>query len=248
MSVMMTIDVEGKIVPDKLSVQGLNNCLKLFTKLDILGTFFVSGRFARDNVEVGDISLYEHEVASHGFYHRDLNKLDRDELEAEIALSCGILRVDPVGFRAPYCSFSEELLEVLEEYDFLYDSSIHPTYIPFRYDNRKYPIKPFKMCGILEIPISVDPIYRFPMSWIWMRNFGVKWSLCAARSLLRQGIDVVFYAHSWEFHDISLLKYISWPKRRRTGSGFIKMIEIFITSLLDEGCKFITMEEKAING
>ena len=249
MSVMMTIDVEGKIVPDHYSVSGLLSSLRLFSDLDICGTFFVTGKFAANNRGSSmSISSDGHEVANHGYSHKSLVGLSNLELEHEIIHSHNILQKiakKPVGFRAPYCSYSTEILSVLEKNGYLYDSSLHPAYIPFRYDNRKYPIIPFKKNGILVIPISVTPRLRQPIGWIWLRNLGTKWALSGARSLLRQGIDVVFYAHSWEFEDVSNLKNVSWLKRRRTGTKFEKMIEIFIISLLNDNYEFITMEEKA---
>lgn len=252
MSVMMTIDVEGKIVPDPYSVTGLLTALRLFSELDIPGTFFVTGRFARNNQGlVKSIASDGHEVANHGYSHKSLVGLSNVELENEIVHSHNILQKivkKPVGFRAPYCSYSTKLLSILEKNGYLYDSSLHPAYIPFKYDNRKYPIIPFKKNGVLEIPISVTPRLRQPIGWIWMRNLGTKWALSGARALLRQGIDVVFYAHSWEFEDISNLKRVSWLKRRKTGIKFKKMINVFIKGLTDNSYKFISMSEKATNG
>ena len=252
MSVMMTIDVEGKIVPDDYSARGLIRSLELFSDLNVRGTFFVTGRFAENNREsIIQTASDGHEIANHGYSHKSLLDLSSQELKNEIVYSQDILQKivkRPIGFRAPYCSFSTEMFSILKKNGYLYDSSIHPTYIPFRYDNREYPVISFKKDGMLIIPISVTPKFRLPIGWIWLRNFGAKWSLAGARSLLRQGIDVVFYAHSWEFEDISNLKYVSWLKRRKTGSKFAKMIKIFVTSLLDMGYEFITMEERARNG
>ncbi len=252
MSVMITIDVEGKIVPDHYSITGLARSLKLFSELDITGTFFVTGRFAMNNQgAIKSIASDGHEVANHGYSHKSLLGLSNLELEHEIVISQNILQkiVDkPVGFRAPYCSYSTKLLSILEKNGYLYDSSLHPAYIPFKYDNRQYPITPFKKHNILEIPISVTPRLRQPIGWIWLRNLGPTWALSGARSLLRKGIDVVFYAHSWEFEDISNLKHVSWLKRRKTGNKFNELIKTFINGLTDNSYKFIQMSEKAKNG
>ena len=249
---MITIDVEGKIVPDRYSIPGLLTALRLFSELDIPGTFFVTGRFARNNQGlVKSIDSEGHEVANHGYSHTSLLGLSNLELEHEIVLSQNTLQKiveKPVGFRDPYCSYSNELLSILEKNGYLYDSSLHPAYIPFKYNNSKYPIIPFKKNGVLEIPISVTPRFRQPIGWIWLRNLGTKWALSGARSLLRQGIDVVFYAHSWEFEDISNLKYVSWLKRRKTGTKFKNQIKVFINELANNSYKFITMSEKAKNG
>lgn len=248
---MITIDVEGKIVPDNYSISGLIRILSLFSDLGIHGTFFVTGPFAENNQGlVRSIESDGHEVANHGYSHTSLLGLTNLELENEIIHSQNILQKivkKPIGFRAPYCSYSPELLSILKKNGYLYDSSLHPAYIPFRYDNRKYPITPFMKNGVLEIPISVTPRFRYPIGWIWLRNLGTKWALSGAKSLLRQGIDVVFYAHSWEFEDISNLKHISWLKRRKTGTTFNEMIKAFITNLADNSYKFISMDEKAKN-
>nr|MDO8132922.1 polysaccharide deacetylase family protein [Candidatus Njordarchaeum guaymaensis] len=246
---MMTVDVEHQMVPEDLSGRGLASCLGLFSKLDIPATFFVTGKFAeRHSPLVELISSRGHEVANHGYSHRDLlnlvgENLRREIVDAQQALEA-IARKKTIGFRCPNLRFNKDIFAILKENGYLYDSSVHPTRVPFRYDNRNYPLEPFSLNGVLEIPISVTPKLRLPIGWFWLRNFGVSWSLSGAKALIEQGIDVVFYAHNWEFTDISHLN-ISWTRRRRTGAKFQEMISEFVGGLKALRQDFITMRQRA---
>ena len=249
MTVMMTVDVEHQMVPEDYSGKGLASCLELFSKLDISATFFVTGKFAERHGPLVDlISRRGHEIANHGYSHKDLLNIAGEDLRREILDAQQVLeaiaRKKIRGFRCPNLRFNKEVFTILKEYDYLYDSSVHPTKVPFRYDNRHYPLEPFLFDGVLEIPISVTPKLRLPIGWFWMRNLGVSWSLSGAKALIEQGIDVVFYAHNWEFTDISRLD-ISWTKRRRTGARFQEMISDFVKGLRALRQDFITMRQRA---
>lgn len=100
-------------------------------------TFFVVGFDA--TVESNAAPLAElvargHEVGNHSFEHESwLHLYSRAQLEEEIekaeAAIVALTGQRPRGFRGPGYSWSETLLEVLADRDYLYDASTLPTYL-----------------------------------------------------------------------------------------------------------------------
>ena len=112
---------------------------ELFARHRIAATFFTVGRDLEDDAEgrgiLADLAKAGHEVASHSYSHPyDLVRLSRDKMvseidraQAAIAEACGKA---PVGFRAPGYEISAQLIELLCERGFRYDSSVFPA-IPY---------------------------------------------------------------------------------------------------------------------
>ncbi|MBI5680854.1 MAG: polysaccharide deacetylase family protein [Methanobacterium sp.] len=108
--------------------------LNLLEKYNVNSTFFVLGCVAQKEPElIEKINDAGHEIASHGYSHKPVNKLERSEFEDEIKKSIDILykitHEKPLGFRAPSFSINNEnrwAFEVLEKYKFRYDASIFP--------------------------------------------------------------------------------------------------------------------------
>lgn len=108
-----------------------------------------------------------------------------------------LLNIKPVGFRAPDYNASKVLLDVLEDEGYLYDTSVMPTYFrwPFQFlhwvQNRFRrqptlgwpwtmmfsPIHPYRlgekpgnvgMRNLIELPVSVTPVFRIPF---WANSY-----------------------------------------------------------------------------
>jgi peptidoglycan-N-acetylglucosamine deacetylase len=111
----------------------------LFARHGIAATLFTVGRDLEDDGGgrriLADLAKAGHEIASHSYSHPyDLVRLGRDKIAAEIdrahaaiAQACGR---PPVGFRAPGYEISAELVDVLCERGYRYDSSAFPA-IPY---------------------------------------------------------------------------------------------------------------------
>ncbi len=109
-----------------------------------------------------------HEIASHGYGHKLVYSMARDEFKNDVSKSCHILEditgEKVYGFRAPSWSVKKETLswfyDVLEEVGLKYSSSVYPAYT-FLYGisgfpkNAHYPVINGKKVGILEIPVPV---------------------------------------------------------------------------------------------
>jgi peptidoglycan/xylan/chitin deacetylase (PgdA/CDA1 family) len=96
-----------------------------------LATFFVTGEVAENCPEiVKDISTAGHEVSCHGMWHERFDTLDKAEQSRRIGRAtdriekCAGKR--PKGFRAPQHRANAETLQVVEELDYVYDSSVLP--------------------------------------------------------------------------------------------------------------------------
>jgi peptidoglycan/xylan/chitin deacetylase (PgdA/CDA1 family) len=112
---------------------------ELFAKHGISATLFVVGKDIEDDPEgraiVADLARAGHEIASHSYSHPyDLVRLGQagiaheiDRAHAAIADACVC---PPVGFRAPGYEISSELVDILCERGYHYDSSVFPA-IPY---------------------------------------------------------------------------------------------------------------------
>lgn len=78
-------------------------------------------------------SMAGHEIANHSYNHKEnLGCLDYDELEMEVMKSHEIIAKvcgkEPKGFVAPGWAASTNLVNILLKHDYLYDTSVFPSY------------------------------------------------------------------------------------------------------------------------
>lgn len=174
--------------------------LDLFDQLSLKITFFIVGQDAslkKNEEALKLITERGHEVGNHSFYHEPwLHLSSKDKIKREVlGTENHIYRVTgqkPMGFRGPGFSWSSDLLEVLAENNYIYDTSTLPTYLgPIarmyyfwtanltkeKRDKRKKlfgnfkdglkPVKPY-ICHLstgkhlLEIPVTTIPIIKSP--------------------------------------------------------------------------------------
>jgi peptidoglycan/xylan/chitin deacetylase (PgdA/CDA1 family) len=111
----------------------------LFARHGIVATLFVVGMDLDDDPEgraiLADLARAGHEIASHSYSHRyDLVRLGRDAVAGDIDRAHAIIGetcgCPPVGFRAPGYEISAELIDLLCERGYRYDSSTFPA-IPY---------------------------------------------------------------------------------------------------------------------
>ena len=94
--------------------------------------------------------------------------------------------------------------------------------------------------NIMEIPISVTPFLRLPLSWLWFRNLGLNYAkIC---TILNNQPFTNIYFHPWEFQDIK--KYnIPLIIKRNTGNKMKKMLKEYLRWCLSKNFNFVTMDE-----
>lgn len=260
-SLFLTFDVEEWILPEyhnfesslnrntEFSSSGCIKILNLLKSYNVKATFFITGYFAEREPQIlRMIDDAGHEIASHAYCHTDLTRQNKDDLKNIIAqsteiLSC-IVSKDIKGFRAPWCYINQDIIEILSELDYQYDSSIHPAIVFGHYYNWKYPLEPYFLNRddltrqdrrkLLEIPISVIPLIRFPISWWWMRNIGLWLTHFGTDINLRYNRNVILYFHAWEFIKLPHIKGQPFHLIKDCGDVFLDRLEKFVGFYTDK--------------
>ncbi len=174
--------------------------LRMFDEFNIKATFFVVGK---DLLSPAKVELLKeavksgHEIANHSMNHREgFSFLSFNEKKREIEDAEHIIRdklgVTTKGFRTPSNDVDNDVLKILEDRGYLYDSSLMPTfYGPLikklklgslkitrrdhylgRFQYGFSPLAPYHPSSgkiwkkgamkIIEVPITTMPLLRFP--------------------------------------------------------------------------------------
>lgn len=147
--------------------------LETFNKCDVKATFFILGEVAQSFPElIEEIASQGHEIAVHGFFHKQIFKLSREEFKNEVGNAKKLLEdlsgQHVTGHRAPAFSINKDTrwaLEILTELGYKYDSSILPM------AGKRYGWPEFKSeIHKMQLPNN-QSIIEVPMSTI---SFGIK--------------------------------------------------------------------------
>jgi polysaccharide deacetylase family protein (PEP-CTERM system associated) len=192
--------------------QQTESLLDIFDAAGVKATFFVLGVFAEGFPElVQDIDARGHEIAVHGYTHRQLFKLTPDEFKRDLARAIGILSdiigKPVIGYRAPAFSIDGRTpwaLEILVEHGIQYDSSIFP-FSGRRYGIPGFPRRPVRIRWsgghIIEVPLSTVDIAgkRLPVAGGgYFRLLPISMIRWAVRRINREAAFVT-YTHPYEF-------------------------------------------------
>lgn len=186
--------------------------LELFDRYDVTATFFVVAEIAKSHPKtIRRIAAHGHEIASHTWSHCSLDDVDNDKRIKEIRRSKEVLEevtVEQVeGIRAPTCRIDDAVYESVAEEGYSYSSSVMPSVpIPGFYST-EYTFSDVtnvstRSGDLPEVPLSVHPTLRLPLSGAWMRLLGRAYTLQGIRATLRGDKHVVTYSHPWEFEDL----------------------------------------------
>jgi peptidoglycan/xylan/chitin deacetylase (PgdA/CDA1 family) len=192
---------------------------------DARATFFVVSSVAESHpAVVRAFAEAGHEIGSHTHSHALLTDLDasarREELERSRAVLRNVTGHSIDGFRAPAFALPPDHFENLDGAGYTYDSSIAPCRrIPGWYGgehtvDRPVPatrIRPDAPANLTELPVSVMPGLRLPLTGAWIRFFGRRYTLLGMKLLARRGITPVLYVHPWELVDPPVVEGV--PKR-----------------------------------
>ncbi len=213
-----------------LSLAGAKNLLDVLDLENVKATFFVTLSFARRYPDfIVMLKTGGHEIGVHALEHQDNYRklwlrdpaLCRQRItEAKQGLE-ELVGEEIHGFRPPQLQFPS--ISLLRELGFRYDSSLHPTYVPGRYNHLREPRCLLQQDGFYEIPISVSPILRAPFSWFWFRNLGQGFvKSCTRRVMASLNYCNIFF-HPWDFYPLDDFDFISKYYGKNTG----RMPELF---------------------
>lgn len=117
---------------------GMPRLLELYERYEVKTTIFTPGHTLDTFPDVCREALAKgHELAHHGYYHENPTKIDAatERRLIELALESfeKQLGIRPVGYRSPYWDYSDATLDLVEEYGFIYDSSLMARdLVPYR--------------------------------------------------------------------------------------------------------------------
>jgi hypothetical protein len=210
---------------------GLLRLTSLLSKYNIPATFFTTSLYANNNKELVKKLSADHEIASHSKSHSVFKETDLLDSKLDLETITG----KPVnGFRMP--RFQKINKTRIKEAGYYYDSSINPTFIPGRYNNlfaqRKLYID--SKSNLIEIPVSVSPIIRFPLFWLSFKNIPLPIYFHLCKQTIKKDSYLSLYFHPWEFAE---LESFDIPKYIKTLSGVFlsERFETFILKLRETG-------------
>jgi len=223
---ILTVDVE-----DWFHICGVENCipqsdfsqlesrvtyntlkiLEVLYRKGVKATFFVLGFVAeRDPDLIKQIQNANHEIATHGYSHRQVYTMTpsifRQDLKKSVEIISSITSHTVKGFRAPEWSIRDDslwALDILQQEGFVYDSSMAPLHI---IGNVKYKTIPYvlnlEQGQLWELPplVGVTPLVNFPLGGGWgLRTFPYSLIRTTIRKLNHQGQPALIFLHPREF-------------------------------------------------
>lgn len=193
--------------------QNVERVLGILSGHNIKATFFILGYIAEKNPQVIKmISAEKHEIGTHGYSHRLVYNLAKDEFAQELRKSIDIIEnltgEKVLGHRAPAWSITEKskwALDIILEEGLVYDSSMSPfvTYL--------YGIRGLNKMPHVILEKNSKALYEFPLSTISILNNELPagggfftrlypyWFLkYAFKKVNSSGYPVIFYFHPWD--------------------------------------------------
>ena len=194
--------------------------LDLFEKYNTKATFFTLGYIANRHPEIiEEISSRGHEIASHGYSHTEVKRMEPKQFEDDLVDSLKILKKTsgetPLGFRAPRFSINKEsfwAFKILKKH-LSYDSSLFPVnYLEYGMPDAlqkiyrqsdSNPLKEDDKSNFIEIPLAtlqIPGFGNFPIAGgFYLRFVPMPIIQFGIRKLNRSGLTAMCYIHP---HDL----------------------------------------------
>ena len=220
-----------------VSTRGLHLLAERFDAVSARTTLFTTANYALHEPDLIRSLSQKHEIASHGYFHTTFEPVDL--LASRLALE-KLLGKPVIGFRRARMGFVDPA--DVQQAGYQYNSSLHPTWLPGRYNHWGEPRRPFRESGVWQVPASVTPTLRLPLFWLSLKNFpfGLYKQLC--RQTLRSDGFLNLYVHPWEFTDLSAYDRIPAYVRRYSRNQLLDRVESLLRYLKLQG-EFGTMGE-----
>ncbi|WP_407925145.1 XrtA system polysaccharide deacetylase [Croceibacterium soli] len=192
--------------------RNVRQILDMFDAAEAKATFFALGWVAqRHGGLMREIVLRGHELASHGWDHGRVFRMDRETFAADISRARQVLEdaagVRVTGYRAPSFSIDQRTpwaFEVLAEQGYAYSSSVAPV----AHDHYgwaeapRFAFRPLAGSPLLEIPVTTAMFAGKRLAaggGGFFRVIPYGFSRWAIRQVnCREGRPAIFYFHPWE--------------------------------------------------
>ena len=202
----------------EISFAGLKKMEELLEDFDIKSTMFVTSSFA--NVyphEIRKLSR-KYEIALHGI------STNKNSLLSEKETLENIINQSVFGLRMH--RMMNPNFGVLKSLGFVYDSSIHPTIVPGRYNRMFSPTRIRKINEVFEVPPSVA-VFRIPISFVSFRVLPLNIVRKMVLNAVKRNGYVLLYFHPWEFVDLERYS-IPFLLKKNTGEYLVSKMKRFL--------------------
>lgn len=225
-----------------VSKYGINKILDVLKAEGVRATFFCTTNFAANApTEMQRIIAEGHEVASHGCDHFRPVPEDVRNCKEQLKELTG---VDVKGWRQPRM-FPVDI-DDLKRQGYVYNSSLNPAFIPGRYMHLSEPRTPFLASnGVLQIPASVTPYFRFPLFWLAMHTLPMWLYKAWCRWTWKHDGQFVTYFHPWEFFRLKEHPEYKLPFiiKNNSGDALVHRLGELIRMFKKNKAQFVTYTE-----
>ena len=181
----------------EIGLDGLQRIMPFLSLPHVRTTLFTTAHFAGYCPDVIRSLAVRHEIASHTWHHSRFETSDLLNSRLRLQEITG----QPVsGLRMPRMR-PIPMADVMAA-GYAYDASLHPTWLPGRYNHLDRPRTMHKEDGMLRLPASVSPMFRIPLFWLGFKNYPYHIYLHLLRRVLQTDGYASIYCHPWEFTDV----------------------------------------------
>ncbi|MBR9705527.1 polysaccharide deacetylase family protein [Candidatus Pacearchaeota archaeon] len=168
---------ESPVRPRFDVVKTVSSIVKVLDKYNVKAVFNTCGKIVEDYPDlVLKLSKEGHEIASHGYLHEVFNQLSHDDLDNVLEKTENIIKKiigeKPIGIRSPGLIFNDTVYDVFRSRGYKWVSNRNMQFcelfnrpdkssvlhsiatIGSKFQNLFYPKKPYKVNGLLEIPLQ----------------------------------------------------------------------------------------------
>lgn len=215
-----TVPVEQKL---QVSLLGMQKLERLMQKHGVSATIFTTAYWATQFPDYIKQLAQQHEIASHTYYH---NSFETGDLLTSRQTLSEISGQDIIGLRMP--RMQDISRKDVKDAGYIYDSSLHPTWLPGRYNNFNKPRTLFQNEGVWELPASVTPVLRIPIFWLALKNFPLRFYKALCSRITNHDGYMVFYVHPWEFTDLSTYPLPGMVKKMDNDALLNRLDSLFV--------------------
>lgn len=199
--------------------------LSILREHNVRATFFTLGYIADYHPHlVEEVAGAGHEIAVHGYWHRFVSHMTRDEFAKEldkgIAALFKVTGERPLGHRAPYFSINARTpwaFDVLESRGIRYDSSIFPTR-NMLYGYPDAPRFPYQIAGLNLVEFPATTALFAGRKWPVAGGF---YTRALPYELISRGIrqvnqlnqPAILYIHPWELDTGQTYSQVTFRER-----------------------------------